>query len=958
MAGEGQIRGQDIINEDVFAKLAALDQGLARILTRMNEIQAAGQRANSNTTLSGVSQRSIDLNKEANVLLIEQKKLEDNLIRTRARSKLSTEATARALAKQRVELQIQNKEVKRAATLASDYAGAYTKLSTQLNIAKDRLKDLIVTQGAGSQASIKQAAEVDKLAARIKLADNAAGDFQRNVGNYPSALKPVVGVIRQLVGAFGIVEGLRLGSRIVRETIAIAREAKGVEFAFDNIGEAGEKAFDKIRKSTRGLLSNLEIQRAIVEFDNFRLNADDLSTVLEFVTLRATQTGKSFEFLKNSAIEAITKESVLRADNLGLSQKALNEEIDKGATFLEAFGNIAKRELGRAGNILDDATNSAAKFSASVENLEVAFGKLFLNTQGFSAASGFADFFNLLAVKFDQINFALTRQISLFERYQIVTRTYTIEGMALNQQLIDEAEARDKATKAIQGQIDAYIRLNGTLGPLQEKQEEITGSGGGFGLFAGAAAQAAPRLLADINKELEVQLGLLDEGNFSTREQAKAIQDKIDALQAEKDAILGIVDVEQKRLATQKNSIQFYQDTINSLKELQSKTAKNTEEYKRLQRAIDEAEGSLLSIQGEFDAPNLVITPGKVDLSNVELIGPDDGEIFQDIDNFLNTDGIAAGMETLAQRLGANQQELVDEFAKYYEQDFKNFQEYAKLKIEQAQVEKETRLEIAGEIAAGIGDIGNALFDAAEDRADREVERQNEVLDSIINNKNATEEQVEIAQKKRDENEKKRQKEREKRERQAFLFNQAIQVAEVFISDALARSRATAQSFLLPPAVSQAYLASMQGLISIQTGVALATILAQTLPKFFFQGKGLEDTYEGPGVWGERRREVKIGADGQVEVSPNKATPLWVKKDDLILKSVPEFHSAMRNPNSDAFKRVASTLSRDTRQRTQVITPQGYNGDGVERAIKRGFKGIRHDIKIINKWPEQRLTKF
>ena len=371
MADKGQITGQQVLSDDVFTRLEKFDAALAGIPSRYTAIEESAKKATSNSGFEAAVKKSNDLNNETNVLLKEQKKLEDNLIRTKAKNKLLTESTARALAKQRFETQQQNRENKRAAILTSSTAGAYKKLSTELNNAKDKLKDLIVTQGEFSTAATKQRTEVDKLSAKIKKADNVAGDFQRNVGNYPSALRPVVGVLKGLVGAFGIVEGLRIGSRIVKETIALAREAKGVEFAFDRIGESGINAFDGIRKSTRGLISELDIKKAIVDFDNFNISLAESSVLFEFLALRSAQTGKSIDSLRDSLVEGLSKESKLRIDNLGISVVELNEELEKTPNFVKAVGVIAKREVSQAGNILDEAANGGEKFNASMENLKL-----------------------------------------------------------------------------------------------------------------------------------------------------------------------------------------------------------------------------------------------------------------------------------------------------------------------------------------------------------------------------------------------------------------------------------------------------------------------------------------------------------------------------------------------------------------------------------------------------------
>jgi len=953
----GKITGPELIADDVFVRLAKLDDALAGLVLQMGKIETAAKSALNTGQLNTQATRANRVNREALDIIREQDRLEKQLIRTKQRNELATESTARALQRERVELQAVNRDIKRQATANSELVGAYRRLSAQLLIAKDRYKDLAIEQGANSVAARRAAAEVERLQRRVRSADQAVGDFQRNVGNYASGFAPLINIGRQLVGAFGIVEGLRLGVRFLRESVELAREAKGVEFAFNNIGDAGVEAFERIKASTRGLLSDLEIRRAIVEFDNFALSAEQLDTVLEFVTLRATQTGQSFQFLRNSAIEAITKESVLRADNLGLSQARLNEELEKGVDFLTAFTNIAQFELDRAGGILDEAANSAQQFDAAFENLSVEIGNVLTNIKGFQV---FTDLINLGVSNTKLWNELLIQNGDILGFLESVYNSTTATGRAQNAVLLSEIENRKAVAKAVQEQIDKAIELQGVYGPLTEEQSrDISGEGGSIFTNPGKGREVA-KSIGQINEEIKRQQGLLD--GATTRAQAKAIQDTIAELEKQRDALLGVIDAEEKRTQAVNGSIAFYENFVRQQEELRDSTARTAEEYDAFSRSIEEAKGKILELQGAFRDTELVFQQEKFSLN--DLFEQDDTlEIAQDVDRFLNTEGVRQGMENLARALGEDQADLIAEFEQGYERDYQNFLKYSKLKLELAAEEKQERLRLADDVVQGIGEFGAALFEIAEQRAQREVDIQNEAFDAIINSKNATEEQIAIAEKKREENEKRYAKEREKRQRQEFLLNQAIEVGRIFIADALARANATATSFTLPPGVAQGYLATALGLISTQTGIALATVLAQTLPAFF-TGKSLMDNYEGLATWGERGREVRVTKGGGVEVSPDTTTPTFVRRDDMIVRSIPLFQQAMANPNSEVFKRVAGAWSKDTAGRTQgVSAAPGYNPAileaSIHRGLRRGFKGVKNQINIINRLdPQPRVRRY
>ncbi|MCT8340480.1 hypothetical protein MG296_10480 [Flavobacteriaceae bacterium TK19130] len=196
-----------------------------------------------------------------------------------------------------------------------------------------------------------------------------------------SSIKSFIGLGAGAAGAFSIIQGgIQFIKSFTTEAATLARESKGIEFAFKALGEVGEDAFTRIKDSTRGLVSDLNIKQALVEFDNFNIGLEETDTLMEFLAVRSTQTGKSIDHLRDSLVEGLSKESKLRIDNLGISASELNAELEKTPDFVQAVANIAKREVKEAGNILDEAANSNAKWNAALENLKLNFGRLLENS--------------------------------------------------------------------------------------------------------------------------------------------------------------------------------------------------------------------------------------------------------------------------------------------------------------------------------------------------------------------------------------------------------------------------------------------------------------------------------------------------------------------------------------------------------------------------------------------------
>ncbi|WP_336092467.1 hypothetical protein [Leeuwenhoekiella sp. CH_XMU1409-2] len=209
--------------------------------------------------------------------------------------------------------------------------------------------------------------------------------------------------------ATGIGAAIEIGRRaitwakdFIAEGIELVDQSRGIEFAFKALGDTGEDAFNRVKQAARGTLSDLDIKRSLVELANFDIPLDDADALFEFLIVRATQTGESVDKLRDSLVEGLSKESLLRIDNLGISTAALNEELKKTPNFVQAVANIAKREVAEAGDILDEAASGSARWNAALDNLQLNLGKLFG-----SATSG-NSVISFLANQIDRISIGVT----------------------------------------------------------------------------------------------------------------------------------------------------------------------------------------------------------------------------------------------------------------------------------------------------------------------------------------------------------------------------------------------------------------------------------------------------------------------------------------------------------------------------------------------------------------------
>ena len=136
-----------------------------------------------------------------------------------ARSKEFKQLQEANLAKQK-----QTKAVKDELRETSKLSSEYERQSAKLNRLRKNLKNLILTEGEGTAKTKKLAAEVGKLDTKLKNADAAAGQFQRNVGNYPKGLSKAVGALKNFAGALGITAGIAGLVRVMGNAVKIAKD--------------------------------------------------------------------------------------------------------------------------------------------------------------------------------------------------------------------------------------------------------------------------------------------------------------------------------------------------------------------------------------------------------------------------------------------------------------------------------------------------------------------------------------------------------------------------------------------------------------------------------------------------------------------------------------------------------------------------------------------------------------
>ena len=366
-----------VVGKKAFDEVGKLKIELEGLIKTFNELYSLTKQSGGNPF--GLPKQGTA--KAAKQGLTELEKASRLLSTTNEKLAISENKIVIELARKREELRINNLKTKQSTQETNKTLGAYTNLTAKLRTLRREYKDVASAEGVASKKAQRLAKEVNKLDSQVKRVDKSVGQFQRNVGNYPKGqvgLKKLglgfKNLFTGLVAGLGVIQGVRAAFNFAKESLEVSREMKGVQFAFARLGAEGEDAFKRVKLSTRGLLSDLKIKSSLVDFENFNISLKESDTLFEFLAVRAAQTGKSVDSLKDSLVEGLSKESKLRIDNLGISAKELNDELAITPNFVKAVANIAKREVAQAGDILDKAGNSQEKFNASITNFQASLG--------------------------------------------------------------------------------------------------------------------------------------------------------------------------------------------------------------------------------------------------------------------------------------------------------------------------------------------------------------------------------------------------------------------------------------------------------------------------------------------------------------------------------------------------------------------------------------------------------
>jgi tape measure domain-containing protein len=247
---------------------------------------------------------------------------------------------------------------------------AYGKLNASRNEAARVLKNLIASETA-SNAEIKKAQkEFDILNAKVKKADQAVGNFSKNVGNYGSVLSGVT----QLMSAFGIATGINLAVDIAKNIFETTKQIQSLDLALRNVSGnqvlfAENQIF--IKKTSEDF--GIEIKGLQEQFTQFyvaakdKLSGEQIQNIFRSISKAGAAMGLSVESQNSAflALQQMMSKGTVQAEEL---KKQLGNALPGAFNIMAtALGVTEKKmmEMMKTGSILSEV--ALPKFAVALE---------------------------------------------------------------------------------------------------------------------------------------------------------------------------------------------------------------------------------------------------------------------------------------------------------------------------------------------------------------------------------------------------------------------------------------------------------------------------------------------------------------------------------------------------------------------------------------------------------------
>lgn len=389
------VKRTDVVQDDLWANYTESAKAAFAISEQINQelIKLSQSTLNVAKAFDGSAKSQRELiraEKESAILTKEKIKNDQEL------QKLAQQLEKTKQAKLKTEQQ-ERKEAERLAKASQKVETEYQKQSKRLNQLRNDYKNLILVQGKETAETRKMLTEIQRLDRTLKNVDARVGQFQRSVGNYAIATSRAAQVTRSFLSALGLVGGIQLFARGVRDAVGIIRSFDEAMTNLSAISGKSAEELEPLKKQaldlgattqyTASQIGELQIELAKLGFTVTEIS-QSTGPIANFATATganladaAALAGASLRAfgLDASEMNRVTSVLAVATTKTALSFDFLNTAMSTIAPVAKAFGFSIEDTtalLGQLANSGFDASTAATATRNILLNLADANGAL------------------------------------------------------------------------------------------------------------------------------------------------------------------------------------------------------------------------------------------------------------------------------------------------------------------------------------------------------------------------------------------------------------------------------------------------------------------------------------------------------------------------------------------------------------------------------------------------------
>ena len=324
----------------------------------------------------------------------------------------------------------------------------------------------------------------------------------------------------------------------VKQGIELAKAGEGIRLAFDRLNRPD--LLDKLREATHGTVTDLELMKQAVKFNDFNLSLDEMGTMLAFAQQKAKDTGQSVDYMVDSIVTGLGRKSLMILDNLGLSASEIKDKMAETGDMTKAVGAIIRDQMSKAGDYVETTADRASRADAELKNAMEELGRTFQPL----AETGAAMFQSLEIGALNLLNRAIQPLIDKFTTLGRLRREYANAGGSSRVGTDIERLQKNSSSSAYKVILSQYDR------EIEDRERAIKAWNawrkGDRSSKAESEMQWAKSKYGTDTGDMRAQLNAWQKMRGEFVEQSKAVMNPVKVTVDTKDAITGVDSLKGK----------------------------------------------------------------------------------------------------------------------------------------------------------------------------------------------------------------------------------------------------------------------------------------------------------------------------------------------------------------------------------------------------------------------------